>query len=494
MKVYLGIDVGTTSIKALAVDASGKVAGSFSHPLSLLAPHPAWAEQDPESWWEGVMSLLRAVPKDMKVERIGLSGQMHTLVPLDKDGKVLRNAILWCDQRTASECEAATRELGGEERVIELTGNPIYPGFTLPKILWLRNQEPEIYGKMATCLIAKDFVAYRLTGEMGSDHSDASGSAMYDVIGRKWNTSLLGALKIDPKLLPPLQSSFEVRGRLRKDLAQQLDWDAAEVVAGGADNAVSALGVGVCQEGDCMVSIGTSGTVLGIAKGGTLPDKSGKLHFFNHAAPDVSYHMGVMLAAASSLNWFKDKMGRDFSWPQVEAGIAAAPIGADGLLWLPYLQGERTPHRDPNARGVLFGLSAMTNEMRVFRAVMEGITYGLRDSFELLKEQTAIRRVLVVGGGAKNAEWRKMLAGNMKVPVAVPVIDEGGAYGAAMLAAMGGGADLTMVKNWVKESSVTEPNETNYAEYDAVYEQFKALYVDLKPRFDAVAALNTRKR
>ncbi|MDR2529600.1 MAG: xylulokinase [Synergistaceae bacterium] len=492
MKVYLGIDVGTTGIKALAVDALGKVVGSFSHPLSLLAPYPAWAEQDPESWWEGVLTLLRAVPKELRVERIGLSGQMHTLVPLDKNGRVLRNAILWCDQRTAVECEAATQKLGGEEKVIGLTGNPIYPGFTLPKVLWLRNREPDVYGKMATCLIAKDFIAYRLTGELGSDHSDASGSAMYDVVGRKWSVSLLDALKIDPKLLPPLQASFEVRGRLRRELAQELAWDEAEVVAGGADNAVSALGVGVCQEGDCMISIGTSGTVVGIAKGGTLPDKSGKLHFFNHAAPDVSYYMGVMLSAASSLNWFKDKMGRDFSWAQVERGIAETRIGADGLLWLPYLQGERTPHRDPNARGVLFGLSTMTDEMRVFRAVMEGITYGLRDSFELLKEQTAIHRVLVVGGGAKNAEWRKMLAGNMKVLVVVPAIDEGGAYGAAMLAAMGGGADLTTVKDWVRESAVTEPDETDYPKYDAVYEQFKALYVSLKPRFDAVAALNAR--
>ena len=488
MDVNLGIDVGTTGIKVLAVDALGNVVGNFSYPLSLLTPRPAWAEQDPESWWEGVLSLLQAVPKDMKVVGIGLSGQMHTLVPLDKDGSVLRNAILWCDHRTASECEAATRDLGGEERVIELTGNPIYPGFTLPKILWLRSQEPEVYEKIATCLIAKDYIAYRLTGALGCDPSDASGSAMYDVVRRKWSEPLLEALKIDKKMLPPVQGSFEIRGHLRKELARKLSWDDVKVVAGGADNAVSALGVGVCEEGDCMVSIGTSGTVAGVTLQ-TASDKTGKLHFFNHVLPDLSYYMGVMLSAASSLNWFKEKMGRDFTWDEIEKGIEQTPIGSDGLLWLPYLQGERTPHRNPNARGVLFGLSTMSDETRIFRAVMEGITYGLRDSFELLKERIPIKRVLVVGGGAKNGVWRKMLADNMKIPVAVPVIDEGGAYGAAMLAALGGGAEVTAVKGWVKEAAVTEPDEANYTRYDAVYGQFKALYVDLKQRFDAVARL-----
>ncbi|MDR2180045.1 MAG: xylulokinase [Synergistaceae bacterium] len=489
MDVNLGIDVGTTGIKVLAVDGSGNVVGNFSHPLSLLTPHPAWAEQDPESWWEGVLSLLQAVPRNMKVKRIGLSGQMHTLVPLDKDGNVLRNAILWCDQRTASQCEAATRELGGEERVIALTGNPVYPGFTLPKILWLRSQEPQIYEKIAVCLIAKDYIAYKLTGALGCDPSDASGSAMYDVVRRRWSEPLLEVLNIDKKLLPPIQGSFEVRGRLREDLTRKFSWDGVEVVAGGADNAVSALGVGVCEEGDCMVSIGTSGTVVG-ATAQTASDKTGKLHFFNHVLPGLSYYMGVMLSAASSLNWFKEKMGRHLTWDEIEKGIGETPIGSDGLLWLPYLQGERTPHRNPNARGVLFGLSTMSDEMRIFRAIMEGITYGLRDSFELLRERMPIKRVFLVGGGAKNRIWRKMLATNLKVPVTVPAVDEGGAYGAAMLAALGGGGEVAAVKAWVKEASATDPDAADYPKYDAVYGQFKALYIDLKQRFDAVAGLN----
>jgi xylulokinase len=491
---YLGIDIGTTSVKALAADASGRVVWTFSCPLALLTPRPAWAEQDPEAWWQGVLSILRAVPKDLRVLRIGLSGQMHTLVPLDGDGNVLRNAILWCDQRTAAECEYATRELGGEKNVIALTGNPIYPGFTLPKLLWLREHEPEVCGRIATCLIAKDYIAFRLTGERGTDPSDASGSAMYDVANRVWSDKLLKTLGIGREILPRVRGSHETCGRLREDLARELSWawGGTEVAAGGADNAAAALGIGAAGPGDCMISIGTSGTVLGVAGGAAqdpVPDETGKLHFFNHALPDLSYYMGVMLSAAGSLNWFKEKMGDRLTWEEIESGVARTPVGADGLLWLPYLQGERTPHRDPYARGVLFGLSAMSDGPRVFRAVMEGISYGLRDSFELMKTRLPeIQRVFVVGGGAKNGTWRKMLADNIKVPVTLPETDEGAAYGAAMLAALG---DLSAadVRSWVREAAVTEPDEANYARYDAVYEQFGALYRDLKPRFEAVAKL-----
>jgi len=486
MNVFLGIDIGTTGIKALAVDASGRVVWNASHPLSMMTPHPAWAEQDPEAWWEGVVAILRKIPADLKVERIGLSGQMHTLVPLDRDGKVIRNAILWCDQRTSAECEYATKKLGGEERVIEYTGNPIYPGFTMPKILWIRNNEPENYKRITTCLIAKDFIAWRLTGEFGTEPSDAAGSAMFDVVNGRWNEKLLEIVDIDKNFLPPVYGSSQVRGKLRPELVFSDSLARTEVVSGGADNAVAALGLGICEPGDCMISIGTSGTVLAVT-GNKTPDKTGKLHFFNHVTENTSYYMGVMLSAAGSQNWFKEKMGPNMSWAEIETGIEGTPIGADGLLWLPYLQGERTPHRDPNARGVLFGLSTMTEEMRVFRAVMEGITYGLRDSYELLKDLTTIKRVLVVGGGAKSPVWRKMLAANMHAPINVPIIDEGGAYGAAMLAALGGGMKLPEVKAWAKTGEVTEPDEREYARYDAMYGQFKLLYKDLKNRFEAVA-------
>jgi xylulokinase len=488
MNVFLGIDIGTTGIKALAVDESGKVVWSVTHPLVMLTPRPAWAEQDPETWWEGVVAILREIPADLKVERIGLSGQMHTLVPLDSSGKVIRNAILWCDQRTQAECDYATEKLGGEEAAIGYTGNPIYPGFTMPKILWIRNNESENYKKIATCLIAKDFIAWRLTGELGAEPSDAAGSAMFDVANARWNDRLLEILDIDRSFLPPIYGSWRTRGKLRRELAFSAALTDTEVVSGGADNAVAALGLGIRKPGDCMISIGTSGTALAVTEN-KIPDKTGKLHFFNHAIPNVSYYMGVMLAAAASQNWFKDKMGPNLSWPQIEEGIEKTSVGADGLLWLPYLQGERTPHRNPNARGVLFGLSSMTDEARVFRAVMEGVTYGLRDSYELLKGMTEIKRVTVVGGGAKSRVWRKMLAANMKAAINVPAIDEGGAYGAAMLAALGGDMSLDDVAAWAKTESVTEPDEREYGRYDAVYAQFRELYKDLANRFDAVAKL-----
>lgn len=487
MKVYLGIDIGTTSIKLLAVTPEGKVVHKLSHPLELSTPHPAWAEQNPESWWKGVLSLLHTIPPNLKVTRIGLSGQMHTLVPLDARGAALRGAILWCDQRSAQECLEATQALGGEEQVIAMTGNPFYPGFTLPKMLWLRKHEPDLWAKTKVCLIAKDYIAYRLTGNLGSEPSDASGSAMYDVTQKQWNTNLLNKLNFDTSLLPPLQNSWEIRGNLRPELVKELGWN-AEVIAGGADNAVSALGIGIHAPGDCMVSIGTSGTVAGIAPPNSVPDSTGKLHFFNHVLSDASYYMGVMLSAAASLNWFKEKMAPLSSWAELENNVAQVPIGAYGMLFLPYLQGERTPHRNPNARGVLYGLTTMSDTGHIFRAVMEGITYGFRDSFELLKKQTAIKRVVAVGGGAKNETWRQMLADNFNVPIALPEIDEGGAYGAAMLAAMKDHGQLESLQNWLRLKNITLPKAKNIPYYDEIYSQFRSLYQDLKFRFDATAA------
>lgn len=472
MNVYMGIDIGTSNVKALLIDEKGNVVKSMSLPLKLLSPNPAWAEQNPFDWWNAVETLLNQVPKDMKILRIGLSGQMHTLVATDDAGKVLRNAILWCDQRTAAECEDATRKLGGESKVIEMTGNPIYPGFTMPKILWMRNNEPRIYEKIRTCFIAKDYIGWRLTGEKSSEVSDDSGSACYDVSARKWRSDLLRTLDIPEEWLPPVKASQDIRGT----------WNGIEVVGGGADNAVSALGLGVCEPGDCMISIGTSGTVLAATEK-TKPDMTGRLHFFNHVLPNQSYYMGCMLSAAASLNWFKEKM-KDASWGDIEKSVKDTPIGANGMLFLPYLNGERTPHRNSNARGVLYGFSAMSEAKHIYRGVMEGITYGLRDSFELIKEMTDVKRVLVVGGGAKNAEWCKMLASNVAMPVSVPLVDEGGAYGAAMLAAMKD-IPFSEIKGWVKVKTTVEPDMSEYHAYSNVYSQFKELYKDLKMRFDA---------
>lgn len=474
MNVYLGFDIGTTNVKALLVDENGKVIKGMSHPLKFLAPKPAWAEQDPADWWDAVEILMSQIPSDMKVRRIGLSGQMHTLVVTDESEKVLRNAILWCDQRTVEECEEATAALGGEEKVIEMTGNPIYPGFTMPKILWLRKNEPEVYSRIKNCFIAKDYIGWKMTGVKSSEFSDNSGSACYDVSARKWREDLLNTLQIPQNWLPPIKASHEVRG----------EWNGIEVVGGGADNAVAALGLGVCAPGDCMISIGTSGTVLAATEK-TTPDLTGRLHFFNHALPGQSYYMGCMLSAAASLNWFKEKL-KDTSWDEIEKTVSETPIGADGMLFLPYLNGERTPHRNANARGVLYGFSTMSDNRHIYRAVMEGITYGLRDMFELVKDMTEVKRVLVVGGGAKNHTWCKMIASNIGLPVSVPLVDEGGAYGAAMLAAMKD-KSLDEIKSWVKIRNTIEPDKAEYEEYSKVYLQFRELYNDLKTRFNATA-------
>lgn len=488
MDVYIGLDIGTTNIKMLLVNREGAVLKSVSYPLEIHTPRPAWTEQDPEDWWRGVMALLSSVSPDMKVRRIGLSGQMHTLVPLDGEGQVLRRAILWNDQRTAAECAEAESILGGEKGMIARTGNLLYPGFTLPKILWIRKNEPDIYRRIATCFFPKDYIGWRLTGGRFTEWSDASGSACYDVVARKWREDLLQGMDIPSEWLPPVKPSSSLRGTLRPDVAEELGWDETEVVCGGADNAVAALGVGVGEPGDCMISIGTSGTVLA-ATAGTEPDPTGRLHFFNSVLPGQSYLMGCMLSAASSLNWFKETMGSDISWETVERGINETPPGAGGMLWLPYLNGERTPHRNPNARGVLYGLSSMTDREHVFRAVMEGITYGLRDSFELIAKEVDVKRVIIVGGGAKNGTWRRMVADNIHIPVSVPLVDEGGAYGAAMLAALGGDLTLDEVKGWVKIRETAEPAREQGKLYDEIYSQFRALYTDLKERFDATARL-----
>ncbi|MDR1546618.1 MAG: xylulokinase [Deltaproteobacteria bacterium] len=485
---FLGLDVGTTGIKALAADEFGRIVFSAERPLSLSTPRPAWAEQNPQDWWDGVQALLKDVPAELKIERLGLSGQMHTLVPLDAGGAVVRPAILWCDQRTAAECVQAQQAVGGEARMVELTGNPVYPGFTLPKILWLRNHEPESFKRLKTALIAKDYVAYQLTGEMGSEPSDASGSSMFDVAAGRWSRPVLEALDLDPALLPPLTPSSAARGRLKSSLAQSLRWDRVEVAAGAADNAASALGLGVAEPGDCVVSIGTSGTVLAVTSA-RVPDGSGRLHFFRHALPESWYLMGVMLSAASCLDWIKKLIAPDLAWERLEAEAAQAPMGADGLSWLPYLQGERTPHRDPHARGVLFGLSSGVGRGAIFRAVMEGVTCGLRDSFELLEALTPIDRVLVVGGGARSRLWRRLLAAHLKRPVTAPAVDQGGAYGAAMLAALGAGVDLKTVRSWATRAETVEPEAKEFDRCDAVHEQHRALYQALKGRFEAAARI-----
>ncbi len=341
---YVGIDVGTTGIKAVVVEENGKILDRFNYLLKVHNPRPAWSEQNPQDWWEGVVEILKFISGRYKINSIGLSGQMHSFVGLDKSGNVVRPAILWNDQRTALECEEATQILGGERNVIAEIGNPILEGFTLGKILWVRKHEPNNFRKIKYIMMPKDYISYMLTGELGTEWSDASGTACYDVKERKWNLKVLNSLEIDSALFPPISASYAVRGMLKASLARDFGWKDVKVICGGADNAVSALGVGVFRPGDCMVSVGTSGTVLGVTSS-TVPDLEGKLHYFNHVVDNTSYYMGVMLSATSSFDWARKIMAPNDSLEKIEEMAKSSVPGSKGLIFLPYLNGERTPHR-----------------------------------------------------------------------------------------------------------------------------------------------------
>ncbi len=487
--MFLGIDTGTTGIKGMVVNERGEVLNQFTSPLNLIVPKAGWAEQNPNDWYEGVMKILKEVSRQYVIEAIGLSGQMHSLVLLDESESVLRNAILWCDQRTSDQCNRATQTLGGERHVIDLIANPILEGFTLGKLLWIKENEPHIYKKIDKIMMPKDYICMKLGGEFGTDYSDASGTAYFDVKNSRWSDEILQGLNINPQHLPPVFDSHKIRGRLKKELADEFHWNDTLIVSGGADNAVAAYGIGISKPGDTMISIGTSGTVL-TATNETEPDMDGKLHLFSHVLPSQKYYMGVMLSAAHSLNWFLKEFHIDWTYDQLESVIAGVKPGANGLLFLPYLNGERTPIRDPNARGVLFGISSKTTREDVIRSVIEGVTFGLRDSFELIKQKTEIKTIRVVGGGAKNKTWCSIIADNIKMPIEIPEIDEGGAYGAAMLAAKGKGLDQKSLSKWVKVRETVQPDASKFEQYDKFHKQYKGLYTDLKDRFKKISEIS----
>ena len=490
MKKYLGIDVGTTAIKGLVVSEEGELLDSYSKALKMEVPKPGWAEQNPEMWWERTYEILKEVSKKHQINAIGFSGQMHSLVTLDKDYKVIRPAILWCDQRTTLQCKKATEAFKGEKNVISRLGNPFLEGFTFPKILWIKENEPENFKKINKILLPKDYIVFKLTGNIGIDFSDASGTACFNVITNSWDKEVFDKFNIDIKILPELYSSYAVRGELKGSLKRELGWEEIKVVSGGADNAAAAFGIGISGIGESMVSIGTSGTVLTITDK-KEPDLEGKIHYFNHVIEDRYYYMGVMLSAAHSLNWVKERFFSNMNWIEIEKRINQSKAGSNGIVFLPYLNGERTPHRDPNARGVFFGISSLNNENDILRATMEGITFGLRDSYELIKRKTDIKDMRIVGGGAKNKTWAKIVATNFKMPVKLPEIDEGGAYGAAMLAALGDGQKVEDVLKWIKFKDIIEPNYEEMEIYDNYYEIYKKIYLSLKEDFAILAKVQS---
>ena len=455
-EVLVGLDVGTTGVKALAITPEGDVVGSAEEGYRLSTPQPGWSEQDPEDWWRASETALSRL--GVEHGRVGLSGQMHGLVCLDEGGNVLRPAILWNDQRTSAEC-AEIEERVGLERLIALTGNRALTGFTAPKLLWLRRHEPEVYARIHRIVLPKDYVRLRLTGEWAIDAADASGTLLFDVARRRWSDDVLAALDIPVEWLPPVSESTEI--------------------AGAGDQQAAALGVGVIEPGTVSVVLGTSGVVLA-ALPAYAHDSEARVHAFCHAVPDMWEAMGVMLNAAGSLRWFRDALAPAASFDELTAEAALIDAGAGGVTFLPYLQGERTPHADPDAQGSFTGLSLRHDRGTLVRAVLEGVAYGLRDSLELLRELgVAPAKGRVSGGGAQSRLWLEIVASVLDLPLERSVVDEGSAYGAALLAGVSGGTFASAqeaVASCVRTRETVEPNAAWARRYGEGYARFRALY------------------
>jgi xylulokinase len=453
----IGLDVGTTAVKGIAITPDGELLASASEEYALSTPRPGWAEQDPEDWWRAAKACLAALPEG----EIGLSGQMHGLVVLDSHGQVLRPAILWNDQRTAAQCAEIEARVG-LERLIALTGNRALTGFTAPKLLWLREHEPDVFAQVRHILLPKDYVRFRMTGEHAIDAADASGTLLFDVARRRWSQEVCDALEIPLDWLPAVHESTEV--------------------AGAGDQAAAALGVGIVAPGLVSVVLGTSGVVFAVLPA-YLPDEQARVHVFCHAAPGTWHAMGVMLSAAGSLAWLRGVVGGDYATLDAEAERWAP--GVEGLQFAPYLAGERTPHADPDARGAFTGLTLRHDRGALARATLEGVAYGLRDSLELLRELGVHARAgRLSGGGSASALWSKIVASVLGIPLERTESQEGSAFGAALLAGVRSGAFADVeeaVARCVRVRDRIEP-EPEWAElYERGYGRYRELYPALRP-------------
>ena len=490
---YLGIDVGTTAVKALVVDDSGSVVGDAEAPQELSVPQPGWSEQNPSDWWQGTIDAVRAACAQAGVDdvaSIGLSGQMHSSVLLDASDEVLRPAILWNDVRTTDQCRFITEKLGNSG-LARFVGNPALEGFTAPKLLWVRDEEPSVFEKVRSVLLPKDYIRFLMTGEKAMEPSDAAGTLLFDIRQNRWSAGMLSALDLDAALLPPTVGSAEVAGRLTSSAATALGLrEGTLVVGGGADNAAASVGSGVVSSGTMQTSVGTSGAVVAPIDHPQV-DPGMRIHSFNHAVPDMWYLMGVVLSAGAALAWFRRALlGPRVigpSYDELTAEAADVPPGADGLTFLPYLTGERTPHADSNARGVFVGIHAGHERGHMVRAVMEGVTFALRDSLELMRGLNAnAEEAVAAGGGARSSFWRQMQADVLGVPV-VTVGPSGGApYGAAILAAVGSGGFSSVpeaCQAWIKPLDRLEPDTEAHDAYERAYKCYAKLYPRLKEHF-----------
>ncbi len=492
MRFLLGIDTSTTATKALLVNQHGKSVAVASASYALSTPRPLWAEQDPGLWWEATQQAISQVLKSSGIDPasiagVGLTGQMHGLVLLDERGEVLRPAILWNDQRSAAECDQM-RDTLGLARLVEITGNDAFPGFTAPKLLWVRNHEPEIYARIDRVLLPKDYVRFCLTGRFATDRAGAGGTLMLDLTTRDWSAELLEAFEIPPGWLPPTHEGSEVTGQISPAAAELTGLSAGTpVVGGGGDQAAQAVGVGAVEPGVVALTLGTSGVVFASSTR-PLTEKDGRLHAFPHAVPETWHVMGVMLSAAGSLRWYRDVVAPDMDFRLLVEEAAEVEPGCEGLVFLPYLSGERTPHADPFVRGAFAGLTLKHGRPHMTRAVLEGVAFGIRDNFALMQEVglEPIAQVRVSGGGARSPLWRQILADVCGVDLVTVETTEGAAFGAALLAGVGAGiwsAVPEACAAGVELGKTTSPDPEAQATYESSYRRFTALYPALAPLF-----------
>ena len=507
MNYLIGIDLGTSATKTVLFDENGTVIASASREYPMYQPQNGWAEQKPEDWREAALETITRVVKESGVDKdeikgIGISGQMHGLVMLDENNEVIRPSIIWCDQRTAKECEEITEKVG-KERLIEITANPALTGFTASKILWVRNHEPENYAKCRHILLPKDYVRLILTGEYATEVSDASGMQLLDVPNRCWSDEVLEKLDIDKRMLAKVYESPEVTGTILPEIAAVTGLSEKTVVVGGAgDNAAAAVGTGVVKDGRAFTTIGTSGVVFAHSKNVTI-DPKGRVHTFCCAVPGCWHVMGVTQGAGLSLQWFRNNFCQDYmekakeegcdAYDYINCDVESVSLGADRLIYLPYLMGERTPHLDPDCRGVFFGLSAIHTRKHMLRAVMEGVSYSMKDCNDILKEMgVEVDDMMACGGGGRSAVWRQMLADMYGCTVKTVAAKEGPALGVAILAGVGAGIYDSVeaaCEKMIHTDKSCDPIPEHTAKYEEYHKIYKNLYTCLKDQYKELAKL-----
>lgn len=507
MNYVIGTDIGTSSTKTVLFDEKLNVIASSSVEYPLYHPKNGWAEQKPEDWKNAVLTTIKNVISESGVsgediKGVGLSGQMHGLVMLDENNEVIRNSIIWCDQRTAKECEEITERVG-RDRLIEITANPALTGFTASKILWVKNNEPDNFSKCRHILLPKDYIRFILTGEYATEVSDASGMQLLDVKNRCWSDEVLEKLGIDKNMLGKVYESVEVTGKITKEIAELTGLSTNTVVVGGAgDNAAAAVGTGIVKEGKAFTTIGTSGVVYAHTNKPII-DKKGRVHTFCCAVPNCWHVMGVTQAAGLSLKWFKDNFCYDLVLEAKEKGKSVyqlideeaekSGLGANKLIYLPYLMGERTPHLDSDCRGVFFGLTAMHEKKDLLRAILEGVSFSLKDCQDILIEMGIdLETMMACGGGGTSKLWRQIIADMFNVEVKTITSDEGPALGVAILAGVGSGLFNSVeeaCEKYIKEKTATEPNKDNNEKYNKLHKIYKKLYTSLKDDYKTLADL-----